>query len=143
MSGGRFHRAIRVEALGVPPIWLMRRAGRHHAPYRQPGTKHRLEDLCRTPEFWRGPEVEIRRDPTPPLHEAPRRGFVPGNFDPVAPPLTGEPLEREGEPWRQSATARQRGICSQDLRRSPGIPEAGVRTLVNRARNGFAAANRQ
>ena len=30
---GRFYRALRGETLDVPPIWLMRQAGRYHTPY--------------------------------------------------------------------------------------------------------------
>jgi uroporphyrinogen decarboxylase len=49
MSLGRFHRALRGEALDVPPIWLMRQAGRYHARYRQLRARHSFEALCRTP----------------------------------------------------------------------------------------------
>lgn len=51
MTDGRFHRALRGEPLDVPPIWLMRQAGRYHAPYRHLRTRHSFEALCRTPEL--------------------------------------------------------------------------------------------
>ena len=48
---GRFHRALRGEAMAVPPIWLMRQAGRYHEPYQQLRRRHSFEALCRTPEL--------------------------------------------------------------------------------------------
>src|SRR5688572_12497602 len=51
VNDGRFYRALRSEALDVPPIWLMRQAGRYHTPYRQLRTKHSFEALCRTAEL--------------------------------------------------------------------------------------------
>ncbi len=47
----RFQRALAGEAVGVPPIWLMRQAGRYHRPYQQLRLTHRFEDLCRVPEL--------------------------------------------------------------------------------------------
>lgn len=35
----------------TPPIWLMRQAGRYHAPYQKLRAKHRFETLCREPEL--------------------------------------------------------------------------------------------
>lgn len=49
MSDGRFYRALRGETLDVPPIWLMRQAGRYHTPYRHLRERHSFEALCRTP----------------------------------------------------------------------------------------------
>jgi uroporphyrinogen decarboxylase len=46
-----FTRALAGEPLRVPPIWLMRQAGRYHAPYQQLRRSHRFEDLCRVPEL--------------------------------------------------------------------------------------------
>lgn len=46
---GRFCRALRGETLDVPPIWLMRQAGRYHTPYRHLRERHSFETLCRTP----------------------------------------------------------------------------------------------
>jgi uroporphyrinogen decarboxylase len=51
MSGGRFVRAIRGETLDVPPIWLMRQAGRYQASYRALRKSHGFETLCRVPEL--------------------------------------------------------------------------------------------
>lgn len=49
--GNRFQRALAGEAQDVPPIWLMRQAGRYHRPYQELRRQHRFEDLCRIPEL--------------------------------------------------------------------------------------------
>ena len=46
-----FQRALAGEAQPVPPIWLMRQAGRDHRPYQELRKRHRFEDLCRVPEL--------------------------------------------------------------------------------------------
>jgi uroporphyrinogen decarboxylase len=46
-----FRRTLAGEPSAVPPIWLMRQAGRYHAPYQRLRRKHRFEDLCRDPEL--------------------------------------------------------------------------------------------
>lgn len=46
-----FQRALACEPVRVPPIWLMRQAGRYHRPYQELRSKHRFEDLCRVPEL--------------------------------------------------------------------------------------------
>jgi uroporphyrinogen decarboxylase len=46
-----FQRALAGEAQRVPPIWLMRQAGRYHRPYQELRKRHRFEDLCRIPEL--------------------------------------------------------------------------------------------
>jgi uroporphyrinogen decarboxylase len=46
-----FARALAGEPLRVPPIWLMRQAGRYHAPYQQLRKSHGFEELCRIPEL--------------------------------------------------------------------------------------------
>ena len=46
-----FMRALAGEAMDVPPIWLMRQAGRYHRPYQELRKRHRFEDLCRIPEL--------------------------------------------------------------------------------------------
>jgi uroporphyrinogen decarboxylase len=46
-----FMRAVAREQLRVPPIWLMRQAGRYHRPYQELRKTHRFEDLCRYPEL--------------------------------------------------------------------------------------------
>ena len=48
---GLFHRALRGEPVAAPPIWLMRQAGRYHAPYQQLRARHSFEALCRTPDL--------------------------------------------------------------------------------------------
>jgi len=52
MSGeGRFLRAVRGDAIAVPPIWMMRQAGRYHRPYQALRAKHSFETLCRDPDL--------------------------------------------------------------------------------------------
>jgi uroporphyrinogen decarboxylase len=46
-----FRRALAGEPQDVPPIWLMRQAGRYHRPYQALRQQHRFEDLCRRPEL--------------------------------------------------------------------------------------------
>lgn len=48
---GRFARALAGEAIDVPPIWLMRQAGRYHGPYQALRARHSFDALCRTPEL--------------------------------------------------------------------------------------------
>lgn len=46
----RFGRALRGETQAVPPIWLMRQAGRYHRHYQALRRTYSFEALCRTPE---------------------------------------------------------------------------------------------
>ena len=46
-----FQRALAGDTQPVPPIWLMRQAGRYHRPYQELRKRHRFEDLCRVPEL--------------------------------------------------------------------------------------------
>jgi uroporphyrinogen decarboxylase len=46
-----FHRVLAGDAVKTPPIWLMRQAGRYHAPYQALRTRHSFETLCREPEL--------------------------------------------------------------------------------------------
>ena len=46
-----FQRALAGEPQRVPPVWLMRQAGRYHRPYRELRQQHRFEELCRVPEL--------------------------------------------------------------------------------------------
>ncbi len=46
-----FRRALAGEAQRIPPIWLMRQAGRYHRPYQALRRSHSFEDLCRVPEL--------------------------------------------------------------------------------------------
>jgi uroporphyrinogen decarboxylase len=48
---GLFRRALAGEVLATPPIWMMRQAGRYHAPYQKLRQRHSFEALCRTPEL--------------------------------------------------------------------------------------------
>ena len=47
----KFQRTLAGEIDRVPPIWLMRQAGRYHKPYQELRRQHRFEDLCRIPEL--------------------------------------------------------------------------------------------
>jgi uroporphyrinogen decarboxylase len=51
MGSGLFLRALAGEAVKAPPIWLMRQAGRYHAPYQRLRAQHSFDALCRTPEL--------------------------------------------------------------------------------------------
>jgi uroporphyrinogen decarboxylase len=46
-----FRRALDGEAQRIPPIWLMRQAGRYHRPYQALRRSHSFEELCRVPEL--------------------------------------------------------------------------------------------
>jgi uroporphyrinogen decarboxylase len=46
-----FLRALAGEPVPVPPIWLMRQAGRYHRPYQQLRAQHSFDALCRRPEL--------------------------------------------------------------------------------------------
>ncbi len=46
----RFQRAVHGRTQAVPPIWLMRQAGRYHRHYQALRRTHSFEDLCRTPD---------------------------------------------------------------------------------------------
>ena len=46
----RFARALRGESQAVPPIWLMRQAGRYHRHYQAIRRAHSFEAVCRTPD---------------------------------------------------------------------------------------------
>ena len=49
MSGHRFLRACRREAVDTTPVWFMRQAGRYMAEYRTLRAKWSLLDICRNP----------------------------------------------------------------------------------------------
>ena len=46
-----FQLALAGEPQRLPPIWLMRQAGRYHRPYQELRQRHRFEDLCRIPSL--------------------------------------------------------------------------------------------
>jgi uroporphyrinogen decarboxylase len=51
MKAGRFLRAVQGDMQPVPPIWLMRQAGRYQERYQQMRRRHSFESLCRVPEL--------------------------------------------------------------------------------------------
>jgi uroporphyrinogen decarboxylase len=46
-----FQRALAGEPQRVPPIWLMRQAGRYHRLYQELRQQHGFKELCRVPEL--------------------------------------------------------------------------------------------
>ena len=46
-----FRRALAGEPSRVPPIWLMRQAGRYHSHYQRLRAVHSFDTICRTPEL--------------------------------------------------------------------------------------------
>jgi len=46
-----FHNALHRIEQSVPPIWLMRQAGRYHSHYQNLKKKYSFEELCRQPEL--------------------------------------------------------------------------------------------
>lgn len=51
MTAGRFVRAARGEITGVPPIWMMRQAGRYQRRYQAMRARHSFDELCRRPDL--------------------------------------------------------------------------------------------
>ncbi|HYM59642.1 MAG TPA: uroporphyrinogen decarboxylase family protein [Thermoanaerobaculia bacterium] len=51
MPSERFQNALRGVPQRIPPIWLMRQAGRYHRHYQELRRKHSFVDLCRVPEL--------------------------------------------------------------------------------------------
>ena len=47
----KFYNALHRIEQKIPPIWLMRQAGRYHLHYQNLKTKHTFEELCKTPEL--------------------------------------------------------------------------------------------
>ncbi len=47
----KFHNALNRIEQKIPPIWLMRQAGRYHSHYQNLKKKHSFEELCKTPEL--------------------------------------------------------------------------------------------
>ena len=47
----KFYNALNRIEQDVPPIWLMRQAGRYHSHYQNLKTKHSFEELCTIPEL--------------------------------------------------------------------------------------------
>ncbi len=51
ISNSRLHNALARRAQAVPPIWLMRQAGRYHKHYQALRQRHSFMDLCKQPEL--------------------------------------------------------------------------------------------
>jgi uroporphyrinogen decarboxylase len=51
IGNGRFQNALVRRSQSVPPIWLMRQAGRYHRHYQALRQKHSFIDLCKQPEL--------------------------------------------------------------------------------------------
>ncbi|PYS79459.1 MAG: uroporphyrinogen decarboxylase [Acidobacteria bacterium] len=51
MGNARFQNALARRPQSVPPIWLMRQAGRYHQHYQVLRQKHSFVDLCKQPEL--------------------------------------------------------------------------------------------
>src|SRR6266550_2775178 len=51
IGNARFQNALARRAQSVPPIWLMRQAGRYHQHYQALRQKHSFVDLCKQPEL--------------------------------------------------------------------------------------------
>ncbi len=47
----KFYNALKRKEQNVPPIWMMRQAGRYHKHYQQLKQKYTFEQLCRNPEL--------------------------------------------------------------------------------------------
>jgi len=47
----RFHNALQKKEQSIPPIWMMRQAGRYHKHYQNLKKKYTFEQLCRNPEL--------------------------------------------------------------------------------------------
>ncbi|MEO5668249.1 MAG: uroporphyrinogen decarboxylase family protein [Bdellovibrionota bacterium] len=47
----RFQNALHGKAQAVPPIWMMRQAGRYHSHYQGLRAKHSFMELCKIPEL--------------------------------------------------------------------------------------------
>ena len=66
MASRRFQNALKRVPQNVPPIWMMRQAGRYHSHYQKLREMHSFVDLCRIPELAaeaaRGPVADFDFD---------------------------------------------------------------------------------
>jgi uroporphyrinogen decarboxylase len=66
MPSERFQNALHGVPQSIPPIWMMRQAGRYHRHYQAMRKKHSFADLCRVPELAaeaaRGPVADFDFD---------------------------------------------------------------------------------
>ncbi|EQA35727.1 putative uroporphyrinogen decarboxylase [Leptospira inadai serovar Lyme str. 10] len=51
MPNQKFTNALQCKAQSIPPIWMMRQAGRYHSHYQNLRKKHTFEELCKIPEL--------------------------------------------------------------------------------------------
>ena len=51
IGNARFQNALARKPQSVPPIWLMRQAGRYHKHYQALRARHSFMDLCKQPEL--------------------------------------------------------------------------------------------
>lgn len=51
VTAGSFGRALRGEVTPVPPIWMMRQAGRYQRRYQALRARHSFDELCRRPDL--------------------------------------------------------------------------------------------
>jgi uroporphyrinogen decarboxylase len=51
MSNQRFENAVKRVPQSIPPVWMMRQAGRYHKHYQALRAKHSFYDLCKDPEL--------------------------------------------------------------------------------------------
>ncbi|MCP5502457.1 MAG: uroporphyrinogen decarboxylase [Leptospiraceae bacterium] len=51
MRNERYSRALNREAQNIPPIWMMRQAGRYHKHYQSLRKKYSFMELCKKPEL--------------------------------------------------------------------------------------------
>jgi uroporphyrinogen decarboxylase len=66
MPSERFQNALKSVAQQVPPIWMMRQAGRYHSHYQDLRKKHSFVEICKIPEVAaeaaRGPVADFDFD---------------------------------------------------------------------------------
>ncbi|MCJ8275688.1 MAG: uroporphyrinogen decarboxylase [Bdellovibrionales bacterium] len=51
MANQKFINALENKAQKVPPVWMMRQAGRYHPPYQEKRKSHSFIELCKKPEL--------------------------------------------------------------------------------------------
>ncbi len=51
MANQKFINSLKKEAQNVPPIWMMRQAGRYHPPYQEKRKSYSFIDLCKKPQL--------------------------------------------------------------------------------------------
>ena len=51
VANERFTNAINYKEQNIPPIWMMRQAGRYHSHYQNLRAKYSFMELCKIPEI--------------------------------------------------------------------------------------------